>query len=276
MLSTDRLTSALRERKKALVYVGTALALAGAGSATIAGGSQTAASAKAAVTVARHHAAPARPRAGSTSSTPAGQSAASHRAAPARLPSRKQAQVKQARFDRWIKVQQYLNAQTNPVAAKHGEMPKADRLIPVGTSGPQEFMPMTAARLSNATTIVRETLAKRMGLRSAVVAVATSMQESGLLNLHYGDSDSLGLFQQRPSCGWGSAAQITNPAFAARAFLGALHAHQASDSTWAAQPLWSTAQSVQNSGFPYAYAKWESQAAHLVSEISTKLVKSHP
>jgi hypothetical protein len=147
--------------------------------------------------------------------------------------------------------------------------------MPVGTSGPQEFMPMTAARLSNATTIVRETLAKRMGLRSAVVAVATSMQESGLLNLHYGTSDSLGLFQQRPSCGWGSAAQIMNPAFAARAFLGALHAQQAGDSSWAAQPLWATAQSVQNSGFPYAYAKWESQAAHLVSEISTKLVKSH-
>jgi hypothetical protein len=101
-----------------------------------------------------------------------------------------------------------------------------------------------------------------------VIAVATAMQESTLDNLGYGDRDSEGLFQQRPSAGWGTPAQITNPAYASDAFLNALRDHQRADPTWASKPLWQTAQSVQNSGFPYAYAKWESQAAQLVSSIA--------
>ena len=100
-----------------------------------------------------------------------------------------------------------------------------------------------------------------MGIRSAVIAVATAMQESQLLNINYGDRDSLGLFQQRPSMGWGTAAQVTDPAYAADAFLQALQQHQATDPSWARQPLWANAQAVQNSGFPFAYAKWETQAA---------------
>jgi hypothetical protein len=107
-----------------------------------------------------------------------------------------------------------------------------------------------------------------MGLRSAVIAVATAMQESTLENISYGDRDSEGLFQQRPSAGWGSPAQITNPAYAANSFLSALHGHQQVDPRWASQPLWENAQAVQNSGFPYAYAKWESQAAQVVSSIA--------
>ena len=110
-----------------------------------------------------------------------------------------------------------------------------------------------------------------MGVRSAVIAVATAMQESQLQNINYGDRDSLGLFQQRPSCGWGTAAQITTPSYAADAFLKALSEHQASDPSWVHQPLWANAQSVQNSGFPFAYAKWETQAAHLVKGIVTQV-----
>ncbi len=149
-------------------------------------------------------------------------------------------------------------------------MPAADRLMPVGTSGPQAWMPLSPPQLANATTIVRQALARKMGVRSAVIAVATAMQESQLLNLHYGDLDSLGLFQQRPSMGWGTARQITRPAYAADAFLKALRAHQVIDPFWARQPLWVNAQSVQKSGFPLAYAKWESQAALLVRQIATR------
>jgi hypothetical protein len=94
------------------------------------------------------------------------------------------------------------------------------------------------------------------------------MQESTLENINYGDRDSLGLFQQRPSAGWGSPSQITNPVYAANAFLNALHSHQSADPDWATQPLWSNAQAVQVSGFPYAYAKWEAQAAQLVQGIA--------
>jgi len=171
----------------------------------------------------------------------------------------------------WAQVQNALNQQTNPAAAQQGQVPAADQLTPAGTSGPQSWMPISPAQLSNATTIVQQSLTKKMGVRSAVVAVATAMQESQLLNLHYGDMDSLGLFQQRPSMGWGTAAQITTPAYAANAFLTALQQYQAGDPTWASQPLWASAQAVQKSGFPFAYAKWEAQAAGLVKQIATKL-----
>ena len=126
-------------------------------------------------------------------------------------------------------------------------------------------MSISGTQMSNATTIVRQALRHRMGLRSAVIAVATAMQESTLLNLGYGDRDSLGLFQQRPSAGWGSPAQVTNPSYAAAAFLAALRRYQADNPLWATQPLWQAAQGVQGSGFPYAYARWEDQAARIVA-----------
>lgn len=171
----------------------------------------------------------------------------------------------------WKQVRHQLALQTNPKPAPH-KLPLPDRLLPGSTSGAQSFMPVTAARLANATTIVRQALKHHMGIRSAVVAVATAMQESTLENITYGDRDSLGLFQQRPSCGWGSAAQITNPAYAANAFLSALRSHESADPDWASKPLWATAQAVQNSGFPYAYAKWEAQAAQLVQRIASHMV----
>jgi hypothetical protein len=133
-------------------------------------------------------------------------------------------------------------------------------------------MQITPARYANAATIVRRALAMRMGLRSAVIAVATAMQESTLLNINYGTYDSLGLFQQRPSMGWGSAAQILHPAYAADAFLHALRTYQASNPGWARQPLWQPAQGVQASGFPYAYAKWEAQAAQIVGSVAKDMV----
>jgi hypothetical protein len=111
-----------------------------------------------------------------------------------------------------------------------------------------------------------------MGIRSAVIAVATAMQESTLENLNYGDRDSLGLFQQRPSAGWGTPAQITNPFYAADAFLHALAAYQAADPGWATQPLYEAAQGVQGSAFPYAYAQWENQAAHIVAQATRHLL----
>ena len=166
----------------------------------------------------------------------------------------------------WPQIEQAVAKKTDSVEPK-----AADQLQPVGTAGPQAWMPISGAQLANATTIVRQALEKGMGVRSAVIAVATSMQESQLQNINYGDRDSLGLFQQRPSSGWGTPAQVTNPRYAADAFLSALAKHQASDPTWVHQPLWSSAQSVQNSGFPFAYAKWETQAAHLVKNIVTQV-----
>jgi hypothetical protein len=152
-----------------------------------------------------------------------------------------------------------------------GPLPASERLLPTSMSGPQSFLPMTAAREANATTIVRQALAKHMGLRSAVIAVATAMQESQLLNIDYGTYDSLGLFQQQPDMGWGTAAQVTDPVYASDAFLDALHGYQVSNPNWAVQPLWQAAQGVQKSAYPYAYAQWEDQAAHVVAGIARDL-----
>jgi hypothetical protein len=153
-------------------------------------------------------------------------------------------------------------------AAHHGIVPNADRLMPVATSGPQSWTQISPAQYANAATIVRQTLANRMGIRSAVIAVATALQESKLLNLNYGTGDSLGLFQQQWDMGWGTPQQIMNPAYAADAFLKALRTYQASNPSWASQPLYQAAQGVQGSAFPYAYAQWEAQAAHLTYQVA--------
>jgi hypothetical protein len=170
----------------------------------------------------------------------------------------------------WFRVQAAINQETNPAAARHGRLPAADQLMPVSTSGPQQWMPIDSAQAANAATIVRQALDQRMGVRSAVIAVATAMQESMLQNINYGTGTALGLFQQQPNSGWGSPAQVTNPVYASRAFLSALARHQAGDPSWARQPLWASAQAVQNSAFPTAYAKWEAQAASLVRHIAMR------
>ncbi len=260
----ERLASALRGRKKSVLFVGTALALAGAGSASAAtvSGSMPIPPARAAVSSAAPRA--VSPLAPKTASVTATSHLATARGT-GRAVSHRQEVLS------WTQVRNAINQAADPASARRGILPLAGQLMPVGTSGPQAWMPLSPAQLTNATTIVRQALGKRMGIRAAVIAVATAMQESQLLNLHYGDLDSLGLFQQRPSMGWGTAAQITDPAFAADAFLGALQRHQASDPAWARAPLWANAQAVQNSGFPLAYAKWESQAAGLVKQIAMRL-----
>jgi hypothetical protein len=153
-----------------------------------------------------------------------------------------------------------------------GPLAPAQRLLPGSLTGGQAALPLTPARAANAAVITAQALRLHMGIRSAVIAVATAMQESTLENLGYGDRDSLGLFQQRPSMGWGSPAQVTDPVYASDAFLHALHAYQAAHPGWATQPLWEAAQGVQNSGFPYAYAQWEDQAAHIVAAVTRHLL----
>ncbi len=153
-----------------------------------------------------------------------------------------------------------------------GALAPAQRLLPAPLAGGQAALPITAARAANAQLITQQALRLHMGIRSAVIAVATAMQESTLENLNYGDRDSLGLFQQRPSAGWGTPAQITNPVYAADAFLHALAAYQAAHPGWATQPLYAAAQGVQGSAFPYAYAQWENQAAHIVAQATRHLL----
>jgi hypothetical protein len=273
MLGTDRLIKTLRGHKKPAVLAGAVLALAGAGTGTANAAtiSPAAAAAHAApvtaearASAARGHADGARPGAHGPRRPAAGKRAAVrwHRGRWHRTDSM---------ADTWSAVSARLNDATNPAAARLGQLPMADRLLPTALSGPQSYLPISPAQYANAATIVRQALDKRMGVRSAVIAVATAMQESELINVDYGTSDSLGLFQQQPDCGWGSAAQVMDPKYAADAFLDALARYQANDPSWAAQPLYQAAQGVQASAFPEAYAKWEAQAASLVKSIAMQL-----
>jgi len=277
----DLMASSFRDRRKPLLYASTALAVAAVAS-TIAAGSASAATTATARRVPASSASHAHPSTAAASALvaalPSIATLTSVKHALPLTPAMPPVQHVAASQPpsppavvTWTQVQDTLNQQTNPAAARVGQMPAADQLTPVGTSGPQSWMPLSPAQLSNATTIVQQALNKRMGIRSAVIAVATAMQESQLLDLHYGDLDSLGLFQQRPSMGWGTAAQLTDPSYAANAFLTALQQYQAGNPAWASQPLWLNAQSVQKSGLPLAYAKWESQAAGLVKQIAMQL-----
>jgi hypothetical protein len=139
------------------------------------------------------------------------------------------------------------------------------QLEPTALYGSQTSFTANAAQWANARTIVKVAEQRKMPLYSAVIAVATAMQESRLLNLTTAtDADSLGLFQQRPSQGWGTAAQITDPSYATNSFLAALEVYAPHYMT---TYLWQSAQAVQRSGFPTAYAQWESSAAHMVLAI---------
>jgi hypothetical protein len=254
MRNPVRLAGALARRKTIVTVAGTAAALAGIGTASAATFASTSHAPDS-------HVAAAAARAGSASH---GHVATTTVSAPRQ--QAKPSAPAAAQPESWQQIQQTVAQQTNP-----GEPATANELTPVGTSGAQNSMPISGPQMANATTIVQQALAKRMGVRSAVIAVATAMQESELQNISYGTSDSLGLFQQQPADGWGTAQQIMNPAYSADAFLTALQQYQSSNPDWATQPLWANAQAVQKSGYPTAYAQWESQAAQLVQQIVTQV-----
>jgi hypothetical protein len=123
---------------------------------------------------------------------------------------------------------------------------------------------MDLEQAANATTIAA--VGKRRGLpdRAVTVALAAALQESGLRNLDYGDRDSLGLFQQRPSQGWGTAADIMNPRYAADAFYSRL----SQVTNWQALAVKDAAQAVQRSADADAYAKWEDEARILALALT--------
>ncbi|MGR6319687.1 hypothetical protein Q2K19_27460 [Micromonospora soli] len=153
-----------------------------------------------------------------------------------------------------------------PVAAVQADKPDMGKLVPHGVQGAQSRIDLSDEQVANAKAIIAAT--KKAGLpeRAAVISIATSLQESKLENLgHLGDKndhDSLGLFQQRPSSGWGTPEQITNPEYSTLAFEKGLKQVDG----WQDMPLTEAAQTVQVSAYPDAYAQWEQQAADLVAQ----------
>ncbi|MFJ8888197.1 C40 family peptidase [Streptomyces sp. NPDC102402] len=127
-----------------------------------------------------------------------------------------------------------------------------------------EGLDLPSEQVPNAQTIVAAGLSLDVPTKGQIIALATAMQESRLRNLGYGDRDSLGLFQQRPSQGWGSAQQIRDPVYASEQF----YKHLLKVDGWQQMTVTQAAQAVQKSGLPDAYAQWENLATALQAAIA--------
>jgi len=127
----------------------------------------------------------------------------------------------------------------------------------------QGTVTLTAEQMANAATIAAVGVRRGIPERGVVVALATAYQESSLENLAGGDRDSVGLFQQRPSTGWGTAEQIRDPRYAARKFYDALRKVRG----WEQMRVTDAAQAVQRSAFPEAYEKWADESTVLARAL---------
>ncbi|MEK2475172.1 heavy metal transporter [Streptomyces noursei] len=130
-----------------------------------------------------------------------------------------------------------------------------------GDGDPYELTPEQAA---NAATISAVAASRGLPERAVTIALATAMQESGLRNINFGDRDSVGLFQQRPSQDWGTVQQIMDPVYSS----GEFYRHLVKVPGYSRLPLTVAAQKVQRSGYPQAYAKHEANAALLTGALT--------
>lgn len=122
---------------------------------------------------------------------------------------------------------------------------------------------LNAEQMANAATIAAIGVRRKMPERAVVIALATAFQESRLRNLAGGDRDSVGLFQQRPSQGWGTPEQIRDPRYAATKFYAALRKVRG----WEQMEITDAAQAVQRSAFPRAYQKWADESTVLARAL---------
>lgn len=153
----------------------------------------------------------------------------------------------------------------------------AARLRRVELSTGSRMSPEQARNAIAIAQVAREVGVPRFGLE---IALATALQESGLRNLPGGHADSMGLFQQRPSAGWGTRTQISAPGLAARAFFGRA-AHTSNTGlldvpNWSTMTLTEAAQAVQASAYPDAYARWNEPAVTIAGILGGDLPTHAP
>lgn len=134
-------------------------------------------------------------------------------------------------------------------------------------NSPVEGLDRPAEQIPNAKAIIVTGIALKVPARGQIIALATALQESRLRNLASGDRDSVGLFQQRPSQGWGTAQQLLDPVYASTKFYTALLAVPG----WQQLTVTEAAQAVQKSAVPDAYASWEPLATALQHAITATL-----
>jgi hypothetical protein len=123
---------------------------------------------------------------------------------------------------------------------------------------------LSTEQAANAATISAIATSRELPSRAVTIALAAALQESKLVNIEYGDRDSVGLFQQRPSQGWGSQGQLLDPRYSAGKFFDALVKVRG----WETMQLTAAAQAVQKSAHPTAYQRWEDQAATLANAFT--------
>ena len=153
--------------------------------------------------------------------------------------------------------------------------PEASNSAGVGQPVTGSITPLNDERRSNAQIIIQ--VGRELGVPDygIVIALATAMQESSLRNINWGDRDSVGLYQQRPSSGWGTVEQIMDQAYATRLFFGGPQNPNKGKTRglldiagWQNMALTDAAQRVQISAFPKAYAKWEPSAWAWLYELT--------
>ena len=134
--------------------------------------------------------------------------------------------------------------------------------------------PLTPDMAANARLIIAVGRAAGASDAALVVALAAAAQESGMRNIDYGDRDSLGLFQQRPSSGWGTKEQVMDAERATRAFFGGsvnpnpgITRGLLDIAGWEAMTVTQAAQAVQLSGHPDLYANWEASARSWLADL---------
>lgn len=165
-----------------------------------------------------------------------------------------------------------------PVPEQTTAKPKPPPPPPKPAGPPKPVAGLDQQQMNNAATIVKVGNSMNIPTKGKIVAIATALQESKLRNLANSnvpaslkisnqgvgrDHDSVGLFQQRPSTGWGTVAQCMNPEYASRAFYGRL----TQISGWQNMAVTVAAQRVQGSAYPYAYAKHEANARLIVQAL---------
>ncbi|MBU2664632.1 peptidase M23 [Actinoplanes bogorensis] len=131
---------------------------------------------------------------------------------------------------------------------------------PTPAGAPKGF---SKEQVANARLIVDLGTERHVPDAGLVIAVATAMQESSLRNLRGGDRDSIGLFQQRPSQGWGTPKQLSDPAYQTQKFYDKLLRVDG----WQKMRVTEAAQAVQVSAFPEAYQKHVPAAKRLVESV---------
>ena len=145
--------------------------------------------------------------------------------------------------------------------------------IPLPTLGPfctvraddeDGLVTLDPTQMANAATITAVGLRRGMPERAITVALATALQESKLENLDGGDRDSVGLFQQRPSKGWGTPEKLQDPRYASDKFYAALKRVKG----WEKMRVTDAAQRVQRSAYPNAYEKWADESAVLAKALN--------